>query len=202
MGDALCLPGSMIKQDASDQHLLREMRAGSEEAFRSLYSRHQGHLYRFVLHMTGCRATAEDVVQDVFMHLIRKSRSYDGSKASLRAYLFGVARNIARRTVAKGQTDLGLDDVAELDLEPTQEGELVERFSRLELLDSLRRAVLGLPEPYREVVVLCDLQEISYTEAAAIIGCSPGTIASRLHRAHNMLRRKIGMEENTVEDRR
>ena len=71
------------------------------------------------------------------------------------------------------------------------------------LLDSLRRALLALPELYREVVVLCDLEEMTYADAAAVLECSAGTIASRLHRAHNILRaRLVAIGGRTTQDRR
>lgn len=175
---------------ANDQQLLREMRRGSENAFRLLYERHQGALFRFVLHMTGSKETAEEVTQEVFMHLIGKPRAYDPNKAPLVAYLFGVARNQARRAVKNESSGVWLEDAEELDI-AVSDVELTERLSNSEALDSLRKALLGLPDLYREVVVLCDLQEMSYAEAAAIAQCSSGTIASRLHRAHNMLRMKL-----------
>lgn len=176
---------------ANDRRLLREMRGGDENAFRLLYERHQGALFRFVLHMTGSKETAEEVTQEVFMHLINKPRSYDVNQAPLAAYLFGVARNLARRAVQNAASDVGLDDADELDIAAVPDAELSERLSHAQALDALRKALLSLPDVYREAVVLCDLEEISYAEAAAIAQCPPGTIASRLHRAHNMLRLKM-----------
>ena len=173
-----------------DQHLLREMRAGKEDAFRAIYERHQGALFRFVLHMTGSSTTAEEVTQDVFMHLIRKPRAYDPSKAPLAAYLFGIARNLARRAFQNSASDVRMDDVEELDVTPA-EADLIEKLGNSETLDFLRKAVLALPELYREVVVLCDLEEMSYAEAAGILECSTGTVASRMNRARNMLRTKL-----------
>jgi RNA polymerase sigma-70 factor (ECF subfamily) len=182
----------MPEPSANDQQLLRAMRGGDENAFRLLYERHQRALFRFVLHMTGSKATAEEVMQDVFMHLIGKPRSYDPSKAPLSAYLFGMARNLARRAVKNASSDVRLDDAEELDVVPALEVDVIEKLTNSEALDSLRKALLGLPELYREVIVLCDLEEMSYAQAAIIVECSSGTIASRLHRAHNMLRNKLG----------
>jgi RNA polymerase sigma-70 factor (ECF subfamily) len=82
------------------------------------------------------------------------------------------------------------------------DSDLVECLSSAEAVDSLRRALLALPELYREVVVLCDLEEMSYADAATVLECSAGTIASRLHRAHNILRAKlVGMGGRTAQDR-
>jgi len=167
------------------------MDSGDENAFRLLYRRYQGPLFRFVLHMTGSRATAEEVTQEVFMHLISKPHSYDPTRAPLAAYLIGVARNLARRAVQNTSTDVCLEDAEEVDVAASPGIELTERLSNSEAFGLLRKALLGLPDVYREVIVLCDLEEMSYAEAAAIAQCSEGTIASRLHRAHNMLRLKL-----------
>ncbi len=182
---------SMPEPAVDDQHLLREMSAGKEDAFRAIYERHQGALFRFVLHMTGSSATAEEITQDVFMHLIRKPRAYDPSKAPLAAYLFGVARNLARRAFQNSASDVRMNDAEEFDVTPAAELYLLEKLSNSEALEFLRKAVLALPELYREVVVLCDLEEMSYAEAAGILECSAGTIASRMNRARNMLRTKL-----------
>jgi RNA polymerase sigma-70 factor (ECF subfamily) len=64
-------------------------------------------------------------------------------------------------------------------------------LSRTETIESVRRSVLALPEKYREVVVLCDLQELSYLEAAEILGCAVGTVRSRLHRGRALLIEKL-----------
>lgn len=167
------------------------MRRGDENAFRLLYERHQGPLFRFVLHMTGSKATAEEVTQEVFMHLISKPRSYDPNRAPLAAYLVGVARNLARRALRNGSFHICLDGEEFVDVAAAPDVELTEALSNSEAFDSLRKAMLGLPDVYREVVVLCDLEEMSYAEAATIVQCSEGTIASRLHRAHKMLRLKF-----------
>jgi RNA polymerase sigma-70 factor (ECF subfamily) len=67
----------------------------------------------------------------------------------------------------------------------------VEKFSRNETIESVRKAVLSLPERYREVVVLCDLEEMSYVETAEILGCAIGTVRSRLHRGRSLLIEKL-----------
>jgi len=64
-------------------------------------------------------------------------------------------------------------------------------LSNSELLEDLGKAVLALPEQYREVVALCDLEEMSYADASALLECSPGTVASRLHRGRAMLKTKL-----------
>jgi len=73
--------------------------------------------------------------------------------------------------------------------------DVLSELSNSEQLDYLRKTVLALPEPYREAVALCDLEEMSYADAAALLECSPGTVASRLHRARAMLQMKLSCQK-------
>ncbi len=190
----------MAESPASDQELLRQLARGDEKAFLGLYERYQGPLYRFALHMSGNQATAEEVTQEVFMLLIRKPKGYQPEKGSIAGYLFGIARNLARRSMQRSRLDLPIEAEG-----PESAGEsafssdldLLAELSNAELLESLRRAVLTLPEQYREVVALCDLEEMSYGDAAAVLECSPGTVASRLHRARTMLKAKLSCQRCT-----
>lgn len=202
MGDAIFSTGFMTKSQTNDERWLHEIRAGKEAGFRELYARYQGVLFRFALHMTGSVATAEDITHDVFIQLICKPGSYDASKGPLSAYLFGITRNLARASIRVTEADLALDDVAEAEMILGSDTELIDCLSSSEALDSLRRALLAIPELYREVVVLCDLEEMTYAGAATVLQCSAGTIASRLHRAHNILRAKlVSMGGRTAQDR-
>jgi RNA polymerase sigma-70 factor (ECF subfamily) len=202
VGDAIFSTGFMTKSQTNDERWLHEIRAGKEAGFRELYARYQGVLFRFALHMTGSVATAEDITHDVFIQLICKPGSYDASKGPLSAYLFGITRNLARASIRVTEADLALDDVAEAEMILGSDTELIDCLSSSEALDSLRRALLAIPELYREVVVLCDLEEMTYAGAATVLQCSAGTIASRLHRAHNILRAKlVSMGGRTAQDR-
>jgi len=183
----------MGEQPCEDQELLRQLAKGSEIAFRTLYERYQGRIYRFVLHMSGNAATAEEATQEVFMALIGNSRGYDSAKGSVAAYLFGIARNHALRAMKAVQSDIPLsEDEEEQEEFAIADGlDVLEEMSNGELLTALRQAVLGLPSLYREAVVLCDLEEMSYQQAAELLECSAGTVASRLHRARGLLKKKL-----------
>jgi RNA polymerase sigma-70 factor, ECF subfamily len=187
----------MAEPPSADQELLRQLAQGNETAFMALYERYQGPLYRYVLHMSGNTATAEEVTQEVFMLLMGKPRGYEPEKGSLGGYLFGIARNLTRRILERSRLDQPIDD-EELDAanDPALASDLdvLAELSNAEMLERLRKAVLALPEPYREVVALCDLDEMSYADAAALLECSPGTVASRLHRARAMLKTKLSWQ--------
>jgi RNA polymerase sigma-70 factor (ECF subfamily) len=192
---------AMAERLSDDQELLRQLAKGNESAFRTLYERYQGRIYRFALHMSGNAATAEETTQEVFLALMGKPKGYDAGKGSLAGYLFGIARNIARRAMLDTAADLPLeDDSGERDEFAVAGGmDVLEELSNGELLAVLRQAVLSLPGPYREAVVLCDLEEMTYQEAAGLLECSPGTVASRLNRARAMLKKKLSKQPSSVE---
>lgn len=171
------------------------MLTGDEEALAELYRRRRQGIYRFALHMCGSRSVAEDVTQEVFMVLIHESHSFDPARGSLNGFLIGIARNQLLRRLRREQFYVAIGD--DLSVEgsieqsaPASE-EPFDALSRTELVALVRRAVLALPERYREVVVLCDLQELSYVEAAEALGCAVGTVRSRLHRARALLIEKL-----------
>ena len=187
----------MADSPREDQELLQQLAKGNETAFSALYERYQGAIFRFALHMSGNTATAEEVTQEVFMLLIGNPRGYQAEKGSVGGYLFGIARNLTRRMVQKSRLDLPIEeewlDSGESSF--TSDLDVLSELSNSELLEFLRKAVLALPEQYREVVALCDLEEMSYADAAVLLECSPGTVASRLHRARAMLKTKLSCQK-------
>ncbi len=178
--------------DLTDEQLLAQALAGDEDAFTALYRRRQGPIFRFAMHMSGSTHIAEEVTQDVFIFLLKRGRDFDPQRGALGAYMFGVARNYVRRALERSYSDnvltTSVDDEAAALMTEDDPGEGI---ARRQTSTAVWKAVLSLPEHYREVVVLCDLQELSYAQAAEAIGCAIGTIRSRLHRAHDMLGKKL-----------
>ena len=185
-----------VSQQLTDADLLRLMLAGDEEAFTALYRRRQGGVYRFALQMSGSEAVAEDVVQETFMVLMRDAGNFDPARGSLAAYLYGIARNHVLRAFDRERALVRFDDETEEGRDAPHEN-LITRpdplgdMTRAETVEQLRQAVLALPPHYREVVVLCELHEMSYVEAAGALDCAVGTVRSRLHRARAMLAEKM-----------
>ena len=155
----------------TDEQLLQLALDGNEDAFTALYRRRQGPVYRFALHMSGSPQVAEEVVQDVFIFLLQRGRDFDPQRAALGAYLFGVARNYVRRAMEKSYTEAMNTTPAEDD-DPAlvTDFDPVRDIARVQTTQAVWKAVLSLPEHYREVVVLCDLQEQSYADAAQALG--------------------------------
>jgi RNA polymerase sigma-70 factor, ECF subfamily len=183
----------------TDDELLMRLRHGDEQAFVTLYRRRQGGIFRFAMHMSGSAASAEDVTQEVFLALIREDCGYDPGRGSLSAYLFGIARKLVLRQLERGRSDMPLESSGDEFPRPelaAADNPLVD-LTRKETLESLRRAVLALPRRYREVVVLCDLEELDYADAAVALGCPIGTVRSRLHRARALLLEKLTPERSS-----
>ncbi len=173
-----------------DDELVRRTAAGDVEAFGSLYRRKRPDVFRFALHMTGDEAVAEDVVQDAFMTVMQDAGRFDPGRGAVTPWLCGIAKNHLRQRLAR---DRRLEPLAH-DEEPATgaaEADALGELIRAEKVECLRRAVLSLPLRYREVVVLCDLQELSYLEAADALTCAVGTVRSRLHRGRALLAVKL-----------
>lgn len=188
--------------ELTDDGLFRRILAGDEDAFALLYRRKHPAIYRFVLHMTGNPAVAEDVTQEAFMTLIRDAKRFDPARGTLGGFLFGVARNHLRKRWEQDRHSVPLPELEE-DLHTLVSGNGASRngnngsalahdqLASLETVGRVRQAVATLPAAYREAVVLCDLEEMSYEEAAAALDCPVGTVRSRLHRARALLIEKL-----------
>jgi RNA polymerase sigma-70 factor (ECF subfamily) len=201
--------------ELTDDGLLKRMIAGDEEAFTVLYRRKHPAIYRFALHMTGNAAVADDVTQEVFMTLIRDTTRFNPAKGTLGGFLFGIARNHLRKRWEQDRRLVALLDGGEDFAHPESRdarhyggtfgpangngngsgnGALRhpgDQFATLEIVGRVRQAISTLPENYREVVVLCELEEMSYEEAASALICPVGTVRSRLHRARALLLEKL-----------
>lgn len=191
------------KNDLSDNELLRLMLGGDEDALAQLYRRRQAGVYRFALQMSGSKSIAEDVTQEVFLFLMRDGHVFDPARGAVSAFLLGVARNhVLRRLRVEQLLSPLADDYEEEGAVFSDNGNDVcplEDLTRAETIEAVRKAILSLPAKYREVVVLCELQDVSYVEAAEILGCAIGTVRSRLHRARALLLTKLRPSESVAD---
>jgi RNA polymerase sigma-70 factor, ECF subfamily len=186
-----------IAEQARDDVLLRRVAKGDEDAFTSLYRRHQAALYRFALRMTGNAWAAEEIVQDVFMTLMRDPKKYDPARGALGAFLYGIARNRAMKHLERLPREVSLQEKRDDGSGPgiilqdtaTPSSWLEGR----ERAEQVRAAIMDLPPEFRETVILCELEELSYEEAAQMAGCPIGTIRSRLHRGRALLLARLEM---------
>ena len=177
--------------DPSEEALVARIASGDREAFAELYRRRRGDVYRFALHVSGSTAVADDVTQDVFMAVIAHASRYQPERAGVAPWLLGIARNHVRRALGRRPMASLPDDDSAVGRTLAIEADPLAGLARRQYLAALRRAVLDLPVKYREAVVLCDLQELSYADAANAVGCAIGTIRSRLHRGRALLASRL-----------
>jgi RNA polymerase sigma-70 factor (ECF subfamily) len=154
-----------------------------------LYRKYQQAVYRFCLRLGGSGHIAEETTQETFMIMIRAPQQYDPERGPFLLYLFGIARHLAWGSMKKQRLFTSLDDDWERSV--ADHSDLLADLAKNEQVEQVRQAILALPRKYREVIVLCALQELSYEEAASVVGCSIGTVRSRMHRAKQILIRKV-----------
>jgi RNA polymerase sigma-70 factor (ECF subfamily) len=157
------------------------------------------------MHMTGSIATAEELTQEVFVVILDSMWAgtvgqFDPQRGTWEGYLLGVARNLARSERRRVNRVVSLESVMETPewnqmlehlCQKIQVWDVAAVLATRSELRVLYRAILELPSHYREALVLCSLQEKSYREAAAILQCSEGTVASRMNRAKAILAAKL-----------
>jgi RNA polymerase sigma-70 factor (ECF subfamily) len=177
---------------SADRDLLRQFCDGDREAFTMLYRAHFPAVFRFAFYMTGDRIRAGEITQDVFVWLVHHPADFDADRGDLPAFLGGVARKLVHRRQQNESRWRSLDEAKVLPRDGRGgDRELVRGLEHRQDVTELRKAIAALPERYREAVVLCDLQEKSYQQAARELGCALGTVRSRLHRARELLVRKF-----------
>jgi RNA polymerase sigma-70 factor (ECF subfamily) len=174
--------------------LLARMKQGDEQAFTALYRRHKDAVYRFALLYCGSPAVASDVAQDTFLHFITQPGQFDPTRGSVGSWLCGVARNLARkhfnhRETATDPQDLH-DDRALHETHVDRDAPL-ERLLRAEAAEDVRQAVAAIAPHYRDVLILCELSDLTYAEAAQVCGIDIGTVRSRLSRARSQLAQRL-----------
>lgn len=181
-----------------DEELLQAALSGDGAALGQLYDRWSPMIYRFALRLAGEVSLAEDVTHDVFTLLMRDGHQFAG-RGKFSSYLLTMTRHAVYHRLKRERRFIPLDPSTDQNdgmsddpgglathLRSAMADPLAE-LARSEVVDRVRQAVMALPLHYREVVLLCHLHEMSYAEAAEVIGCGIGTVCSRLYRARDLL---------------
>jgi len=155
----------------------------TDAEFQTAFDQHKDAVYRFAWRMSGSPAAAEDITQDVFVGLLRHPDRFSPDRGSLRAFLLGIARNLALKRWRKEHRYEPLDDEV-LVAQPVDLG-------RDEVDDIVGRAVRALVPLQREVVILAEYEGLTLAEIARAVDADVGTVKSRLHRARENLRRVL-----------
>ena len=181
--------------EGTEADLLEAARAGSGEALEALLERHEARLYRFARRLCRHREDAEDVLQESLLAAARGLPGFRGA-SSLGTWLYTIARSFCikkRRRSVFAPTEVSLDTEASAAArglaDPARRPDDALEASRLEA--ALEGAIAGLDRPYREVLLLRDVEGLSAAEVARVTGLSVAAVKTRLHRARGRLREAL-----------
>jgi len=182
--------------NAVDEALLERCRRGERVALEELVERVQGRVYNFAMRVSGSRTAAEDITQRVLIKMVREVGSFR-AEASFTSWLYRIVVNewIDERRRLKRLVYLPVEGLARWrwgGVDPEQ------AHGRGEREEAVMAAVARLEPNLRAVVLLRYLEDLSYEEVAAALGCSMGTVASRLSRAHAKLKDRLGAYRDEV----
>ena len=168
-----------------DDRLMTAVQDGDVSRLGMLFERHHRALFNFFLRLTGDRQASEDMVQDVFLRMLKYRATYrPGSQ--FRTWMYHLARNVRidrmRARPPEVELDTASHDPPSGEASP---GEIVDRDEQSALL---RRAMARLPEDKRELLVLSRFQGLKYEQVGELLGCEVGAVKVRVHRAVKALR--------------
>ena len=165
----------------TDEELMLQVRDGAGETLGVLFDRYHAPLYNFYTKLTGDRTLSEDLVQEVFLRILRHRKTFR-TGTPFRAWIYQIARNARIDHFRKSRPQVPFEP----EMAPAVEtGDPAQQQQESELL---HRALMELPEEKRELLVLCRFQELPYEEVARLVGCGVATVKVRIHRALMELR--------------
>lgn len=176
------------RNQSSDADLIARVKSGQTAAFAEIVDRYKDCLVGYLYRLLGNQERAEDVAQDAFLRLYQRSGNYE-ERGQLKAYLFRIATNQVR---SEERRAFRWNRIRSLLLPsnggpPAQERTLLEDELQRELL----KAIAALPLRYRTALVLHEIEGWRYRAVAKTLGCSEGTVKSRIHRGRNLLKRSL-----------
>ena len=164
----------------SDNRLMEDVREGSVEKLAILFEKYHIQLYNFFIRLTGSRSVSEDLVQEVFLRILKYRKTFRG-ESKFTVWMYQIARNAHIDFLRKGKREWPLEDQWEEAAEPESSASV--RLERSQDIDLVRRALALLPWKKREVLVLSRFQDLKYREIADLLGCQIGTVKAHVHRA-------------------
>jgi RNA polymerase sigma-70 factor (ECF subfamily) len=176
-----------------DAALVRRFLAGDEEAFSSLVALYQDGIYQFALWHGGATREAEDLAQEIFIEAFKSMKNFRG-ESSFKTWLYGLARNVCLYRARKNGSGRMLQENEEFAEVPDTFNHCAE-MEREEEMQSVREAVNGMPQIYREIILLREWENMSYEEIAQALAIPVGTVRSRLHNATLLLAKHLRAQE-------
>ncbi len=183
------------RDSPSDEEIIESVKQGSTDAFGIIVERHQHAIVNYVTSILRDRTKATDVAQETFLRAYRAAPRYE-PLAPVRTWLHTIATRLAiseiRRETRWGKLLFSARDSevheSVMTNAPSKTPSPEESLTRQEVVERVRRAVRSLPEKYRVVVALRDLQGLTYEEVENVVGCPLGTVKSRVNRGRLMLK--------------
>ena len=169
---------------STDNELMFQVKDGDLGKLGILFERHHKILYNFFLRLTGSREVSEDLLQEVFLRMLKYRHTYKGS-SEFTTWMFKIARNSRADHFRKKKFDSAENEPEDL-IHPDMIAS--EHFEKEQESKLLHMALSKLPEEDREVLVLSRFQDVKYKDIAQIFGCLEGTVKARVHRAMQRLR--------------
>ena len=186
----------------SDSEILSDVAGGNIEAYGKLVHRYRGRLYNFVFRFVGEPETAEDIVQETFLRAFRKREDYKAI-ANFSTWLFTIAGNLAKSELRRRKRwrlfSLDRDEESGTGLDLPDESFRPDKMTESSITDvQIQRAINSLSDNYRQVVLLRDVEGLSYQEISEVVNCPVGTVKSRVSRARLKLQQKLRNEGRDV----
>jgi RNA polymerase sigma-70 factor (ECF subfamily) len=168
---------------ASDADLLSSVARGNRGAVATLYDRHGALIYRYSLRMSGDVSIAEEVTQEVFLAMLRQANQFDPRRGLLSTWLCAIARRLVWKQLRNRHrlVPLDIDDGPEQSTSMADNPDLL--LTRKQVVELVRKGMDALPPQMKEVIILCEFEEMTYDDAAVVLDVPIGTVRSRLHRA-------------------
>ena len=188
--------------ELSDMDILSLVSAGDVDAYGQIVGRYNGRLYNFIYRFVGDRETAEDIVQETFLRAFRKRKEYRAI-ANFSTWLFTIAGNLAKSELRRRKRwrlfSIDRDEESDTGMDLPDVSALPDKVAESSLADvQIQQAIGSLPANYRQVILLRDVQGMSYQEIAEIVDCPVGTVKSRVNRARLKLQQKLKNEGRDV----
>lgn len=184
---------------APEREVIEACKQRDSHAFREIYQAYKDRVYSMASHMTGDAEVARDITQQVFLKVFTSISSFN-HKGSFASWLFRVTINLCldhRRSNSPAQW-VSADDLADRELAPNASVSSEETYHKRRLAEAVQNVIMKLSPKLRSVIVLKYNEDLSYSEIADLLGCSVGTVSSRLNRSHKILAEELKHFKNSV----
>ena len=180
----------LLSEELSRDQLIYACQQGDREAYRRLFETHKDRVYSIAFYYCGNEATAHDIAQQVFLKLLTSIRQFN-FQSEFSTWLYRMVANTCIDEQRRWRKLIPFGEVSEVQYIPALEN-IEANYSRVEMSDAVRLAIHDLKPKLRMAILLKYIEGMSYEEIATVLGCSMGTVASRLNRGHKALASKLG----------